>query len=206
MEARALAEGINALALTIDADRQQRLLRYLQLMEKWNRVYNLTAIRERLQMVYQHLLDSLAIVPHVRPNNVLDVGSGAGLPGIPLAIARPELQVTLLDSNRKKCAFLRQAMMELDLSNVSVDCARIETYRSERLFDTVVSRAFAETSVIAKLCVPQLAPGGAVLAMKGSAPEEEAKNVVGLAAVKAILRLQVPGLGAERHLVVMTRA
>src|SRR5512134_2442486 len=142
MEAQALAGGINALALTIDADRQQRLLRYLQLMEKWNRVYNLTAIRERLQMVYQHLLDSLAIVPHVRPNNVLDVGSGAGLPGIPLAIARPELQVTLIDSIAKKTAFLLQVKAELGLANLKVVTGRVEDYRPEADFDVVTSRAF----------------------------------------------------------------
>src|SRR5512139_3045482 len=102
MEAQALEEGIKALALTVSADQQQLLLRYLQLIEKWNKVYNLTAIRDRLQMVSQHVLDSLTILPHVRPSALLDVGSGAGLPGIPLAIARPDLEVTVLDSNRKK--------------------------------------------------------------------------------------------------------
>jgi 16S rRNA (guanine527-N7)-methyltransferase len=206
MEAQVLEQGINALALTVSADQQQLLLRYLQLIEKWNKVYNLTAIRDRLQMVSQHLLDSLTILPHVRPSALLDVGSGAGLPGIPLAIVRPDLQVTVLDSNRKKCVFLQQAVMELALTNVRVACSRIEAYRCERGFDTVVSRAFAETLALATLCVPLLAPGGVILAMKGTAPVAEQRTVVGSAFVKAIIRLHTPGLAAERHLLVMTKA
>jgi 16S rRNA (guanine527-N7)-methyltransferase len=206
MGAQALAAGVSALGLDICMDAQARLLRYLALMEKWNKVHNLTAIRGLDHMVVEHLLDSLAILPHVQPSTVLDVGSGAGLPGIPLAITHRGLHVTVLDSNRKKCAFLQQVVIELALANVTVACARAESYRATKAFDTVVSRAVADMPTIAKLSAPQLAPGGLILALKGVVPHDELARLPETMTVKAVVRLNVPGLDAERHLVLMTKA
>jgi 16S rRNA (guanine527-N7)-methyltransferase len=205
MDAKALRDGISALALPIEPERQEHLLRYLGLLEKWNRVYNLTAIRERTPMVTQHLLDCLAIVPFVRTGRCLDVGSGPGLPGIPLAIARPDLSIVLLDSSRKKCAFLQQAIIDLQINHASVACARIEDYRAESGFDAVVTRAFADTAHIAKVCAPQLAPHGEILAMKANLRDERMAEIGTHAVVKSVIRLNVPGMSAERNLVIMTK-
>jgi 16S rRNA (guanine527-N7)-methyltransferase len=201
-----LASGLGELGLALSAEAQMRLLSYLALIEKWNKVYNLTAIRDTQDMVREHLLDSLTVAEYVQPHRVLDVGSGAGLPGIPLAIARPELTVTLLDSNGKKSAFLQQARIELQLPNAEVVCTRVETYRPSALFDTVVTRAFADTRTIAKLCVPLLNEKGIVLAMKGAAPADELAALPQGAAAARVVRLHVPGSPAQRHLVVMTKA
>jgi 16S rRNA (guanine527-N7)-methyltransferase len=206
MGAQTLAAGVSALGLDVCTEAQAELLRYLALIAKWNNVYNLTAIRERDHMLVEHLLDSLAILPHVQPSAVLDIGSGAGLPGIALAIARRGLQVTVLDSNRKKCAFLQQVVIELSLTNVTVACARAESYRVANAFDTVVSRALADLSTIARLSVSQLVPGGLVLALKGAVPHDELTRLPETITVRAIIRLSVPGLDAQRHLVVMTKA
>ena len=137
-----LAAGIAALNVNVAAGAQQRMLDYLALVEKWNQAYNLTAVREPGKMLTHHLLDSLSVLPHVIGSRILDVGSGAGLPGIPLALARPEWRVTLLDANHKKATFLRQAAIELKLDNVEVVCERVETWAPLQPFDTVVSRAF----------------------------------------------------------------
>lgn len=206
MRRRALAGGVSALGLDVCVDAQERLLRYVALIAKWNRVHNLTAIRDLDDMVSEHLLDSLAVLPHVRPNTVLDIGSGAGLPGVPLAIAHPGLQVTVLDSNRKKCAFLQQAVIELALANVTVACARAESYRASKPFDTVVSRAVADTPTIARFSEPQLAPGGLVLVLKGAVPRDDLASLPKTMTAKAVVRLAVPGLDAQRHLIVMTKA
>ena len=138
-----LERGLAALGLKVRAEELARFERYLDLLEKWNRVYNLTAIRSRERMVTHHLLDSLAILPHVKGPRVLDVGSGAGLPGIPLAIANAELRVTLLDSNHKKTAFLHQAVAELALKNAAVEAERVESWQTGARFETIVSRAFS---------------------------------------------------------------
>ena len=140
MSTQVLANGIAELALDLPQGAPEQLLAYLDLLEKWNRTYNLTAIRDRGRMVIEHLLDSLAIVPYVCPGRLLDIGSGAGLPGIPLAIARPSWRVVLLDSSHKRCTFLQQAAIELGLRNVEVACERVEAYRPAAPFDTVVSR------------------------------------------------------------------
>jgi 16S rRNA (guanine527-N7)-methyltransferase len=206
MHAQTLAAGVSALGLDICANAQTRLLGYLALIAKWNQVYNLTAIRERDHMVVEHLLDSLAVLPHVQPSAVLDIGSGAGLPGIPLAIARRGLQVTVLDSNRKKCAFLQQVIIELSLTNVTVACARAEAYRAANGFNTVVSRALADLPTIARLSVSQLAPGGLILALKGAVPHDELARLPITITMNAVIRLSVPGLDAQRHVVVMTKA
>jgi 16S rRNA (guanine527-N7)-methyltransferase len=198
--ADALERGLGALGLELDA---RALERYLDLLEKWNRVYNLTAIRDRERMVTHHLLDSLAILPHVRAPRVLDVGSGAGLPGIPLAIANPALQVTLLDSSQKKAAFLRQAVAELALRNAAVETGRVEAWRTSARFETIVSRAFADLGAFVAATGRLLAPGGIIAAMKGVHPSDEVERIPGGFQVVNVVKLAVPGLDAERHLVIV---
>jgi 16S rRNA (guanine527-N7)-methyltransferase len=200
--------GRDAAALGVAlADAQVATLeRYLDLLEKWNRVYNLTAIRERSRMVTHHLLDSLAVLPHLRGPRVLDVGSGAGLPGIPIAVANPALQVTLLESNHKKSAFLTQAVAELQLANVQVVTERVESWQPEARFDTIVSRAFAELGEFVSLAGRLLAARGVLAAMKGVHPFEEIERLPQGFRVQQVVRLRVPGLDAERHLVLMGAA
>lgn len=198
-----LSAGLHELGLDELQACTPRLLDYLALLAKWNKVYNLTAVRELERMLPQHLLDSLAVLPYISGDSLLDVGSGAGLPGIPLAIALPEMSVTLLDSNHKKTAFLQQACIELKLSNVSVVCGRVETWKPPGKFDIVISRAFSELVLFAKLAAHQCAPGGAMLAMKGVFPQEETALLPESVKVEKIIPLKVPALEAERHLVVM---
>lgn len=201
-----LGRASAALGLALADTQVATLERYLDLLEKWNRVYNLTAIRERSRMVTHHLLDSLAVLPHVRGPRVLDVGSGAGLPGIPLAVASPALHVTLLESNHKKSAFLTQAVAELPLANVQVVAERVESWQTETRFDTIVSRAFAELGEFATLAGRLLAPQGVLAAMKGVHPFEEIERLPQGYRVQQVVRLRVPGLDAERHLVLMGAA
>jgi 16S rRNA (guanine527-N7)-methyltransferase len=195
--ALALARGVGELALQLPPGAQERLLRYLELLGKWNRTYNLTAIRDPLEMVSHHLLDSLVVLPHlpIPPNaaTLADVGSGAGLPGIPLAIARPQWQVTLNDSNQKKTAFLRQAAIELGLRNVAVHEGRVEAWQPAERFAVVISRAFAELADFISACRHLVVDGGALAAMKGTAPQARER-------CRAI-ELHVPLLDAQRHLV-----
>jgi 16S rRNA (guanine527-N7)-methyltransferase len=205
MSAQLLAHGASTLGVSLDGQAIRRLLDYVDLIAKWNKVYNLTAIRETQRMLTEHVLDSLAVAPHVRSGSLLDLGSGAGLPGIPLGVARPDLQVTLLESSRKKCAFLHQAIIELGLNNVEVACVRAESYRPARGFDTVVTRAFADLDAIARLGLPLLAPGARLLAMKGAAPNAELTHLDVSVVVESVLQLQIPGLAAQRHLLVMTK-
>jgi 16S rRNA (guanine527-N7)-methyltransferase len=199
----ALAEGLTELELSLNEQTQTRLLQYLDLLEKWNRVYNLTAIRDKDQMVSNHLLDSLVLTPFVCGLRILDVGSGAGLPGIPLALASPQLDVTLLDSNHKKAAFLRQAVAELALPNVSVVSERVESWQPEQKFDCIVSRAFAELAEFVSLAKHLLAPGGYFAAMKGLHPYEELEKLPPGWCAREVLVLKVPGLDAARHLVLI---
>lgn len=202
----ALAQGLSEMDLLLDAATQVRLLQYLALMEKWNHVYNLTAIREQSQMVGNHLLDSLVLLPHINGVQVLDVGSGAGLPGIPLALARPQLEVTLLDSNHKKTAFLRQAVAELALANVTVVSERVESWQPVQKFDCIVSRAFAELAEFINLAKHLLAPGGCFAAMKGLHPYDEIERLPSGWRIREVIDLQVPGLNATRHLVLIEAA
>jgi len=197
-----LADGVAALGLDVDARARAALLDYLGLLEKWNKTYNLTAIHEPERMLTHHLLDSLIIAPQVGAGPLLDVGSGAGLPGIPLAIARPGLKVTLLDASQKKCGFMRQAAIDLKLSNVTVTHARVEDFRPADGFPQVVSRAFSDLSEFARLTRHLVAPGGEWLAMKGLYPHEEIAQLKG-ARVTRDVPLRVPGLDADRHLIVM---
>ena len=206
MSAATLTRGIAELGLDVPPGAADQFLAYLALIEKWNKTYNLTAIRDRERMVIEHLLDSLAILAHVRPDRLLDIGSGAGLPGIPLAIARPAWHVVLLDSSHKRCTFLQQAAIELELTNIEVVCERVEAYRTGSAFDTVVSRAFAETQHFARVAAAHLAPEGVLLAMKGLHPHEELAQLPAAVLLRAVHALAVPGLAAQRHLVVMTKA
>lgn len=198
-----LAAGVTALGLTLPEVAEARLLAYLALLDKWNRVYNLTAVRDAERMVSHHLLDSLAAVPHFHAEAVLDVGSGGGLPGIPLAIARPELQVTLIDSIAKKTAFLLQAKAELGLENVKVVTGRVEDFRPEAPFDAITSRAFSDLKEFVTLTRHLLKPAGRWLAMKGLLPHEEIGVLPPWAKVSANIELRIPGLDASRHLIVL---
>jgi len=201
--AEQLSAGAAQLGLSLSPPAQQTLLDFLALLQKWNRVYNLTAVREPLQMVNQHLLDCLAIVPHITASNILDVGSGAGLPGIPLAVARPQSHVTLLESSQKKAAFLRQALIELGIKNATVERARVENWRPARLFDLIVSRALADLSAFVNSTSHLLAPDGVLAAMKGAYPRDELAHLPRGFCLSAAHALSVPGLGAARHLIMI---
>jgi len=196
-----LAAGVAALGLALPDGAETKLLAYLALLDKWNRVYNLTAVREAERMVSHHLLDSLAAVPFFQGETILDVGSGGGLPGIPLAIARPELQVTLIDSIAKKTAFLLQAKAELGLSNLNVVTGRVEDFRPAARFDVISSRAFSDLKEFVTLTRHLLNPAGRWLAMKGLLPHEEIASLPDWVKVSANNALLVPGLEANRHLI-----
>lgn len=200
-----LASGLAALDLALSRETCERLLNYVDLLDKWNKVYNLTAVRGRTEMITQHVLDSLAVVPHIEAERLLDVGSGAGLPGIPYALARPDTHVTLLDANEKKAAFLRQAMIELKLRNVAVACARVEKWRSSTLFDAVVSRAFSDLNKFIALAGRLCVAGGVLAAMKGAFDASSVSLAPGFA-LKRVVTLSVPGLHAVRHLVLLQHA
>ena len=210
MSTLTLAEGLARLNLGLHAETQQKLLDYISLVQKWNKVYNLTAVSGADKMLTHHLLDSLVVVPHVaNANTILDVGSGAGLPGIPLALALPQTRVILLDSNHKKTAFLNQATIELELSNVEVACDRIEKYQPKQQFNVVVSRAFSDLPAFTELAGRLVAPDGILLAMKGANPFEELAEInAGNGGFKclSVMPLKVPGLDAERHLVFLNAA
>lgn len=200
-----LSDALAAMGLAIDADKQARLLDFLALLKKWNSTYNLTAIHDPDKMLTHHLLDSLAVLPYVTADRLLDVGSGAGLPGIPLAIARPELSVTLIDASHKKCAFMQQAAIELKLANVKSIHGRVEDLDAEAPYPQIVSRAFSDLSDFVRLTARLLAPGGEWLAMKGLYPHEEIAQLKG-ARLKRDVELHVPGLEADRHLVILEAA
>ena len=202
-----LADGIKGLALDLDAGQQARLLDYLALLFKWNAVYNLTSVRDPLQMVTHHLLDSLAAVPSfAHAANVLDVGAGGGLPGIVLAIARPAMQVALIDTVHKKTAFLKQVKAELELNNVMVYTGKVQQLRALQPFDVITSRAFADLSDFVEWSGHLLADGGQFIALKGVAPPDEQERLPVPWKVSKLQALQVPGLNAERHLVFIEKS
>jgi 16S rRNA (guanine527-N7)-methyltransferase len=200
-----LQRGLIALGLTLEPDTQQRLLDYIALIEKWNRVHNLTAIREPEKMVSHHLLDSLAVAPHLHAKRLLDVGSGAGLPGIPLALVNAHMHVTLLDSNHKKTAFLNQAVMELKLKNAEVCGERVESWQTQNKYDVIISRAFSDMGEFVRMTQHLLAPGGLFVAMKGLHPYEEIEKLPPDCKLRQVLPLAVPGLEGARHLVLIGR-
>jgi len=197
-----LEEGLAILGLDVAGPSVRKLLAHAALIEKWNRVYNLTAIRDRDKIVSHHLLDSLAVLPHIEAARCADVGSGAGFPGIPLAIARPDWEMVLVESNQKKATFLRQAAIELDLPNVSVFADRVESL--EGSFDLVISRAFSETGEFVRLSRHLVGRGGHLAAMKGQYPEQELSHLPFGVEVEKVIPLDVPGLEGARHLVIMS--
>lgn len=199
-----LRQGILALGLSLPDGAEGRLLDYLRLLSKWNRTYNLTAIRNEAEMVTHHLLDSLTLVPHLAGIGTLaDVGSGAGLPGIPAAIACPGLQVTSIETVEKKAAFQLQARIELGLTNFEVRSARVENVQGQ--FAAVTSRAFAELADFVNWSGHLVQPGGKLLAMKGIYPAEEIERLPGGWRLASSHELRVPGLDAQRHLLVLER-
>ncbi len=203
-----LAAGIAALGIALSDAQRAKLAAYLALLAKWNKTYNLTAIREPARMVTHHLLDALAVVPHLPANaglRILDVGSGGGVPGIPLAIARPDAHVAMIDSNHKKAAFLMQAAIELGLPNVESHAVRVEDYAPTAPFDVVISRAFSDLAAFAAVAAPHVAQHGRMFAMKGVHPDEELASLPQEFVVLAAPALEVPGLDASRHLVIMQR-
>ncbi len=201
MSQNALATGLTGLGLNLPEDAPHQLLAFRDLLLKWNKTYNLTALRDPAQAISHHLLDSLAILPHIGAGNLLDVGSGGGLPGMPLAIARPDLSVSMVDTVQKKTTFLQQAVIELALKNVTVHHARVEEMHGQ--YAQISSRAFAEISLFISLTRHLLAPGGRWLAMKGTRPDNELKALPADITVEAIIPLSVPGLDAERHLIIL---
>ncbi|HSQ70369.1 MAG TPA: 16S rRNA (guanine(527)-N(7))-methyltransferase RsmG [Steroidobacteraceae bacterium] len=201
-----LEEGARQLGIQLTPGQAARLLAHLDLMDEWGAKMNLTAIRERPQQVTKHLLDSLAIRPWLRGERIADVGSGAGFPGIPLAILDPERQFTLIEATGKKCRFLEQVRDSLGLDNVAVVNARAEGYRPEKRFDTVVARAVGPLEELVKFAGGLVAGGGRLLAMKGRDPQAELTRMSGGWKAAAVHRLAVPGLEEQRHLVELCRS
>jgi 16S rRNA (guanine527-N7)-methyltransferase len=200
-----LEQGIHELGLDIPSATVQRLLQYLELIRKWNRVYNLTAIKDPGQMLSHHILDSLSIIPYIRGTTILDIGSGAGLPGIPLSLVFPERHFCMLDGNAKKTRFIQQAITELDIKNAESIHSRVEDYTASEGFDTVVSRAFSSLSDFVRLALPLMKDSGQLLAMKGRYPTQELEDLPSGIHIEAVHRLEVPLLDSERHLVQMAR-
>lgn len=199
-----LGAGLAALQLDVSPATVERLLDYLDLLDRWNATYNLSAVRERGEMVTRHLLDSLSVAPFVQGETLADLGTGAGLPGIPLAILAPQRRVTLVDSNGKKTRFLRAAVRELGLANVGVAETRVDSVPGR--FDCVTARAFASLADMLGQGGHLLAPGGVWLAMKGRAPADEIAALPAGFRVEAVVPLAVPGLDAERCVVVIRRS
>ena len=201
MNQRTLPAGLAQLGIELSADAQTKLLAFRDLLLKWNKTYNLTALRDPEQAISHHLLDSLAILPYIGDGVLLDVGSGGGLPAIPLAIARPALAISMVDTVQKKATFLQQAVIELGLKNVTVHHARVEEMPGQ--YAQISSRAFAELKTFVDLTRHLLAPDGHWLAMKGLRPDDELKALPANILVEALIPLAVPGLNAERHLIIL---
>ncbi|MFL6624099.1 MAG: 16S rRNA (guanine(527)-N(7))-methyltransferase RsmG [Sulfurifustis sp.] len=198
-----LQQGLSALAIDLSPDTRRKLLQFLALLAHWNKAYNLTAVRDIDEMLPRHLLDSLSVLPYLRGPRVVDIGTGAGLPGVPLALARPDFEFVLLDRNSKKIRFVTQAIHDLELANVIALHTSAEDYRPSSLFDTLIARAVAAIPDMLKSCRHLCAPGGRVLAMKGVFPREELAAIDGSFRVGETVRLTVPGLDAARHLVIL---
>ena len=200
-----LEQGLQQIGLNLPDNAVAQLMHYLTLLQKWNKVYNLTAIRDPQEMLVKHLLDSLAVVPHISGERLIDVGTGGGLPGIPLAICYPERQVDLLDSNSKKTRFLIQAKAELKLENSLVLHSRVEAYQPTELYDGVVSRAFASMEDMLHWTKHLLADDGVWWAMKAQKDFEDYSKLAGLVTIDEMIDLHVPGLNAERILIKASR-
>ena len=203
---RKLESGLDALGVAVSTSARSSLLEYCELLIKWNKTFNLTSVDDPEQMISLHLLDSLAVLPFLPGGRVLDVGTGAGLPGIPLAIARPEQKFVLLDSNGKKTRFLVQASGQLGLENVEVVNQRVEQYQAHELFDVIISRAFSSLGQFLSACNHLLSPGGQFLAMKGKLPEDELHDLPDGFQLESSVELKIPGLEAERRLLMLRRS
>lgn len=204
-----LEAGLSEAGLNLPENVRQKLLDYLALIQKWNKIHNLTAVRDPEEMVTLHLLDSLSVLPYIKSGRLLDVGSGAGLPGIPLALCLPDLPVTVMDSSHKKASFMRQVKAELNIPNLEVMCNRAEDYRPAQLFDIVISRAFSDLNQFVMLTKHLCKVDGQWLAMKGVHPYDELAqfDTISAQVIPAkIIPLKVPGLQAQRHLVFLKAA
>ncbi|MHB8453324.1 MAG: 16S rRNA (guanine(527)-N(7))-methyltransferase RsmG [Acidiferrobacterales bacterium] len=206
MLTKMIRRGAADMGLVLPDSAARKLADYIILLQKWNRVYNLTAVRDPEQMVSRHVLDSLSVVPFLRAHRVLDIGTGAGLPGIPLALACPSLEFVLLDSNAKKTRFVTQALAELGLANASVVLDRVEKLQSAGKFDTLISRALGGIADMLAGAAHLSAPGGHFLAMKGVYPQEELSALPPGYRVLAVNALRVPGLEGKRHLAILAAA
>jgi len=201
-----LLDGTRALALELDETQLARLVAHLDLLDEWNARMNLTAIRDRPSQLTKHLLDSLTVQPYLSGERIADVGSGAGFPGIPLAIVEPHRQFTLIESTGKKCRFLEHVRDTLELKNVTVVQSRAESYKPDRRFDTVLARAVGPVADLVKVAGPLVVGGGRLLAMKGRYPGQELAARLDGWKVAAVHPMSVPGLGEERHLVELCRS
>ena len=197
----ALDQGLGELKLALPDSARRKLVAYLELLAKWNETFNLTAIRDPLQMVTHHVLDSLAVLGELPDGRLADIGAGAGLPGIPIAIAEPERPVVLVEASQKKGSFLQQAVIELGLANSAVHVGRAEAWRPIEHFAVVISRAFAELLEFITCCRHLVADGGVLAAMKAGYPHDELARAAIGCDCSDVRRLAVPLLGAERHLV-----
>jgi len=201
-----LLDGARALKIELDETQLGKLVAHLDLLDEWNARFNLTAIRDRPAQLTKHLLDSLTVQPHLRGQRIADVGSGAGFPGIPLAVVEPGRHFSLIESTGKKCRFLEHVRETLALSNVEVVQSRAEAYHPEVRFDTVIARAVGPIADLVKAAGPLVVGGGRLLAMKGRYPEDELAARLNGWKVAAVHPLTVPGLAEERHLVELCRS
>jgi len=209
MSAQSLAEALHTGLLELtgqepDPEQEATLLAYLALLERWNKAYNLTAIKDPMQMVTRHLLDSLSVAPWINDGRLLDAGAGAGLPGIPLAITKPEVEVTLLDSSGKKIRFLNHVRRELGLKSIAPIQERLDSYSANTPYKTIISRAFTDLATYARAARHLAAPPARLLAMKGKFPQSELNELPGWIHIDSVEKLTVPGLQEDRHLVIMS--
>ena len=209
MSAQPLAEALNSGLLELtgqapDPRQEATLLSYLALLERWNKTYNLTAIKDPMQMVTRHLLDSLSVAPWIKGRRLLDAGTGAGLPGIPLAVTKPGLEVTLLDSSGKKIRFLNHVRRELGLDNITIVQERLESYSAETRYQAIICRAFTSLASFARAARHLAVAPSRLLAMKGRFPQSELQDLPGWVHIDSVEKLDVPGLQEDRHLVIMS--
>ena len=200
-----LQSGLKEMGFDLSGEQQDKLLAYVEMLKKWNKTYNLTALRDESQIISHHLLDSLTLPPYLEgAQTMLDVGSGGGQPGIPAAVCRPDLQITLLDANTKKTSFLQQAAIELELKNVRVVSGRVEAVQGLQA-DVITSRAFAELADFVNWTAHLLQDGGCWAAMKGVYPAAEIDRLPDSVCVERVDKIRVPQLNAERHMVILRK-